>query len=58
MFPRVQLSFFQSQHNFGSGQSAEVDQLKRDKSTAVGLVNSMQKDMSKKVSLPLAQLPV
>ena len=62
---KEKVSFFQSQQTFGQGASpfssgaapatsavsnAEIDQIKRDKSIAVGLVNTMQKDLANKDS--------
>ncbi len=46
---KEKLSFYQTQQNMGTGISGEVDQIKRDKSIAVGLVNTMQKDLTNKV---------
>lgn len=42
---REKLAFFQNQQS----ASVEYEQIKRDKSVAVGLVNQMQKDLSNKV---------
>ena len=57
---KEKVSFYQSQQNFGQGATpfssgvtvtnAELDQIKRDKSIAVGLVNTMQKDLANKDS--------
>jgi hypothetical protein len=43
---REKLAFYQSQQNAGP----EYEEIKRDKSVAVGLVNQMQKDLSNKVN--------
>lgn len=47
------VAFYQSQHSFGTAASSNVsnsefEQVKRDKSIAVGLVNTMQKDLANK----------
>ena len=47
---KEKLLFYQSQQNLGTGQTGEIEQIKRDKSIAVGLVNTMQKDLSNKVN--------
>lgn len=45
---KEKVSFYQSQQNMGSGQNSELEQVKRDKSIACGLVNTMQKDLANK----------
>ena len=45
---KEKVGFYQSQQNMGSGQNGELEQVKRDKSIACGLVNTMQKDLSNK----------
>ena len=57
---KEKVSFYQSQQSFGQAgtpfgssanvSNAEIDQIKRDKSIAVGLVNTMQKDLANKDS--------
>lgn len=44
---REKVAFYKNQS--GQGSTSELDQIKRDKSIAVGLVNTMQKDLSNKV---------
>ncbi|RNA12863.1 forkhead-associated domain-containing 1-like [Brachionus plicatilis] len=43
---REKVAFYKNQS--GQGSTSELDQIKRDKSIAVGLVNTMQKDLSNK----------
>ncbi len=47
---KEKISFYQCQQNMGSGQNSELEQVKRDKSIACGLVNTMQRDLSNKDS--------
>lgn len=46
---RDKLAFYKNQNSQNS--TSELEQVKRDKSIAVGLVNTMQKDLSNKVFL-------
>jgi hypothetical protein len=48
---KEKLSFYQTQQNYGTGQTAEIEQMKKDRSIAVGLVNTMQKDLTNKVNI-------
>lgn len=44
---REKVAFYKNQS--GQNSTNELEQVKRDKSIAVGLVNTMQKDLSNKV---------
>ena len=45
---KEKLSFYQANQNLGTGVNGELEQIRRDKSIACGLVNTMQKDLSNK----------
>ena len=45
---KEKLTFYQNQNNSGNNAS-EIENVKRDKNIAVGLVNTMQKDLANKV---------